>query len=738
MSRTAMRRSRSTTVLACVAGLTAAVVIGPMAGTAGAHHPLPSGAEAGVGLIRPAGPAGAPVEVLPGGPCGDATLTGVAAGRAECLHEDTREHLPPPPDPIPAGDGTDEGLLGPSSQEESTVGPPCIGDGTSGHRVRAVYARPADRPDRYAQVVEEIRAWAVEVSDVFRASAAQTGGEREVRWLMPDCDLQVDHVVLSAQGDDSIAATRAEMRALGYTNDQRKYLVWMDSDVICGQGYLFVDDRPEPDANNNNLLASFSRVDSGLRADGTVDPGGPTTCWGYAEAHELTHNLGAVQRAYTDGLGEEHPGAPNQTPSFHCTDEWDLMCYDDDGPGPVAVQIVCPDPSLDVRLDCNDDDYFYAAPPPVEPEQGEQPPPPTDPLEGRWNTADSYWLEGGAEPPTVVPSPPPANDDFVAAAPIEGYRTLTEGTTAGATAEDGEPAHAGTRADHSAWWSWPAPTNGEVTVGTTPTSPEPFSGAMVPELAVYTGESLESLAPVATEAELDAAGRQTSVTFTVEPGTTYWIAADDWDQQAAPLDLTTGPPPNPYPDVTPAVADVDAVDWMNAVGITNGYDDGSWKPANQLNRQQVAAFFYRLAGQPTFTPPSYSQRTFTDVGAGHAFYLEVEWLATSGITTGYSDGTFRSLTTLNRQQVATFLYRAAGATATSTAEPFDDVTSGHPFHREITWAFDQGLMDATSSTTFSSLQTMTRATLADAMHRLAGSEQAWEATPPPTVWFVTG
>ena len=725
------------TALVVVALVLAALSFGPLVAPVAAHQSSPSPSPS----FSPSTPT---PTATAAGPCGDSVVSGLAGGRVECLHEDVREQFRTPLDTTPA----DLGVNGGATEDG---GPPCIGDGTSGNRVRALYVRPADRPDRYAEVVAQIRGWAGDVSEVYRESAAQTGGEREVRWLMPDCELLVDHVVLSAQGDDSIAATRSELRALGYTNDERKYLVWMDSNVICGQGYLFVDDRADPELNANNQLSALARVDSGLQADGTLGTA-DTRCWGYAEAHELGHNLGAVQHAYVDdgdpGNPIVYPGAPHQTPTFHCTDEWDLMCYDD-GVGPGALTYPCgtapgvlpADQSNDNRLDCGHDDYFYAAPPPPgPPDPPEDPPvePPPDPLAGRWNIATSSWLEGGAVPPSPAVVPPPANDAFATAIALEGYLTTADGSTVGATAEDLEPVHGGETADGSAWWSWTPPTDGLVRVTTTPLAPVPFGGSMVPTVAVYEGLSLDELLLVPSQEELDAAGHQTAMTFTVTPGARYWIAVDDWDRRGGAFTLTAGPPPNGFSDVGPA--DDPAVDWMTAVGITTGYDDGTFKPAGQLKRQQIAAFLYRLAGQPHFTPPS--TQTFKDVrkptstSAGHPFYREIEWLAASGITTGYGDGTFRSLVTLNRQQIAAFLYRIAGAGSTSTAEPFDDVKPGHGFHREIAWAHAQGILDGTTATTFSSKQVMTRATLADAFHRLAGTEAAWDDTPPPTVWFT--
>lgn len=704
------------------------------------------------------------------GACGPDEPTRLVEGRVECLHEDEHDQLRQDDHHDHASDGHGAGVAGgaPFGDPEGPDGVPCVGDGTSGHRVRAIYARPADRPDRYDQVVDEIRSHAAEVSEVFRESARQTGGEREVRWYLAGCPddpeepgdpedpgdpddldvgtssgdggegdegvLVVDHVVLPATADDSAVATRAALRALGYSNDLRKYLVWMDSDAICGAGFIFNDDRSDPAINNNARFATMGRVDSGLRADGQL--GGPESrCWGFAEAHELGHVLGAVQAPYVQQTPDgpvHHAGTPNATPGFHCTDEWDVMCGDDHG-GAVAVPIryECGDPpevldgdrSNERRLDCNHDDYFHTDPP-----EGSY-------LAEHWNVADSPFLEGAPALPSPAPVDPPANDDWSDAQVVHGYRTSTAASSAGAGAEDGEPAHGGVHAEHSVWFRWLAPTNGRVRVTTGPVSPAPVSGPLVPSVGVYTGEDLATLVPVANLEGPNGAGRQSAATFTVTPGTTYWIAVDDWDHRGAPFTLRTGPAPNGFVDVGPA--DADAVDWMTAVDITTGYpQDNTFRPLTQLNRQQMAAFLYRLAGRPPFTPPS--TLTFTDVRTTHAFYREIEWLATQGITTGYPDGTFRSNTQLNRQQVAAFLYRTAGATSTSVDEPFTDVSPSHAFRKEITWVWSQGLMDGTTATTFSSNQVMTRASLADALHRLAGSEASWERPPPPTVHFVVG
>ena len=106
------------------------------------------------------------------------------------------------------------------------------------------------------------------------------------------------------------------------------------------------------------------------------------------------------------------------------------------------------------------------------------------------------------------------------------------------------------------------------------------------------------------------------------------------------------------PEDHPFIAEIE---WLADQGITTGYHDGTFQPGTTVSRQAAAAFFHRYADQPTFTPPT--TPTFTDVPTTHPFFTEIEWLADTGITTGYDDNTFRPGTTVTRQATAAFFHR---------------------------------------------------------------------------------
>jgi hypothetical protein len=61
----------------------------------------------------------------------------------------------------------------------------------------------------------------------------------------------------------------------------------------------------------------------------------------------------------------------------------------------------------------------------------------------------------------------PENDDFIDAIELFGISgTSSEINTDDATAESGEPDHAGSQASHSVWWTYTALADGNLTLDT--------------------------------------------------------------------------------------------------------------------------------------------------------------------------------------------------------------------------------------------------------------------------------
>jgi hypothetical protein len=120
------------------------------------------------------------------------------------------------------------------------------------------------------------------------------------------------------------------------------------------------------------------------------------------------------------------------------------------------------------------------------------------------------------------------------------------------------------------------------------------------------------------------------------------------------------------PDDLPSFLDVDEdhpfysdIMWMALTGITTGYSDNTYRPAAAVTRQSMAAFLYRLAGSPDGDDPSCAAAEFPDVPASHPFCGEIRWMVDAGVTTGFTDGTFRPGASVTRQAMSAFMHRYA-------------------------------------------------------------------------------
>ncbi|GAA1734721.1 S-layer homology domain-containing protein [Aeromicrobium alkaliterrae] len=76
--------------------------------------------------------------------------------------------------------------------------------------------------------------------------------------------------------------------------------------------------------------------------------------------------------------------------------------------------------------------------------------------------------------------------------------------------------------------------------------------------------------------------------------------------------------------------------WLATSGITTGYADGTFRPGQPVLREQMAAFIFRFSGDSEYEAPQFSP--FVDVPTTATFYREISWLYEQGITTGYSNG----------------------------------------------------------------------------------------------------
>ena len=128
-----------------------------------------------------------------------------------------------------------------------------------------------------------------------------------------------------------------------------------------------------------------------------------------------------------------------------------------------------------------------------------------------------------------------------------------------------------------------------------------------------------------------------------------------------------------------------SVDCAFAQGISLGQPDGTFGPTLTTTRAQMASFIVRALEAAGYTLPAADDPGFTDI-AGNQHEQNIKLLATIGITNGTTSTTFSPDNPVRRDQMASFLVRAAEyafgddagafmATAEDGAPAFTDVPS---------------------------------------------------------------
>ena len=128
---------------------------------------------------------------------------------------------------------------------------------------------------------------------------------------------------------------------------------------------------------------------------------------------------------------------------------------------------------------------------------------------------------------------------------------------------------------------------------------------------------------------------------------------------------------------------------------------------------------------------------FRDVEGRAWYYNAVEYAAETGLFAGTSADTFSPDLAMTRGMFVTVLGRLAKVTGDKPENTsFFDVAPGAYYAPYVEWASENGIVNGTSSTTFSPEQEITREQMVTILHRYFGGGSP--AEPKPTVLFCDG
>ena len=176
--------------------------------------------------------------------------------------------------------------------------------------------------------------------------------------------------------------------------------------------------------------------------------------------------------------------------------------------------------------------------------------------------------------------------------------------------------------------------------------------------------------------------------------------------------------------------------------VSQGYDDGLWRPDEPLSRAHFARMAVKEFG---LTPVAPAQPSFVDVPPSNPYYVDIETAAGAGVIKGREDRTFDPAGTISRQQaiaiVGRGLARLRGADLDLRYTParleeiifgFRDGSDVAPvLWPEISFAAEKGLAQGGPDGRLRPLELITRIQGAVLLARLAGRQAAYDRPIEP-------
>lgn len=169
----------------------------------------------------------------------------------------------------------------------------------------------------------------------------------------------------------------------------------------------------------------------------------------------------------------------------------------------------------------------------------------------------------------------------------------------------------------------------------------------------------------------------------------------------------------------------DAIEYCVSNGLFNGVSDTLFDPDGSMTRAMLVTVLYRWSGenltggeeQSIFADVSYPSAWYYDA---------VCWAAANEIVNGYTDNTFRPDDNITREQLITILYRFSGSPEEENIEVlqvFNDYESISQYALSaFAWGFKAGLIGGVGNSTLQPGGNATRAQVATIMMRYAGME----------------
>jgi NlpC/P60 family/S-layer homology domain len=120
------------------------------------------------------------------------------------------------------------------------------------------------------------------------------------------------------------------------------------------------------------------------------------------------------------------------------------------------------------------------------------------------------------------------------------------------------------------------------------------------------------------------------------------------------LNLDSSSSYSKFKDVSTSFWGVESINAVKEAGIINGYPDGTFKPNQEMTRDEIA----ELISKTFVLADKGTENSFPDVKEGYWAYDSIQRLSENNIASGFEDNTFKPQNETSRAEFSTFLYRA--------------------------------------------------------------------------------
>ncbi|MBD3331125.1 hypothetical protein GF354_06425 [Candidatus Peregrinibacteria bacterium] len=172
-----------------------------------------------------------------------------------------------------------------------------------------------------------------------------------------------------------------------------------------------------------------------------------------------------------------------------------------------------------------------------------------------------------------------------------------------------------------------------------------------------------------------------------------------------------------FPDVPEDHENYNAIEFLETNEILSGYDDGTFKPNDLVNRAEAMKI---ISGAFNIETDASSDVLFPDVPKDQWFFEFVMGVYKAGIVKGYEDGKFKPGNNINLAETLKILPLAAQITVPENVESdvFLDVTKDSWYAPYAFYAREHNIILADDSGKINADTDMTRASFAEVIYRM--------------------